>query len=704
MNSCQFCSIDLNCDGVTDLLVFDRHGNRKITYLSAGGEYVPAPQYAAALPDLHDWVLTEDYNCDGKMDLFTYSFGGARVFKNVSDTVLKFKLETDLLKSYYYTGYVGILLTTVECPAIADIDGDGDLDLLCFFGLGSYVEYHKNYSMEDFGNCDSLDYRLTDHCWGNFRESTGSNAITLNVACPYKYYDSLTCAGPLDGNDSKHSGSTMLSINLNGDSLMDLVIGDVDFPNLIALTNGGTRDSASMISQDTSFPAGAKPVTLFSFPSASWVDADHDGLRDLVASPFDPKLFIAENNHSAWLYRNTGTGNSPAFEYQTGAWLQQDMLDFGSCSTPVLFDLNGDGLPDLLSGGYGYYDSSWYQDLILHSAYTAKIAYLKNTGNSFRMVTEDLGQLSALNLQALYPAFGDLNGDGFPDMITGDSSGVLTWFQNSGQQADPPVFLPPVRKYMGIDVGNFSAPQLFDLDRDGLLDLVIGEQRGNLNYYRNTGSATNPVFIFVTDSLGKVSVMDPNVSYDGYSTPCFFRDSQQQTRLMVGSEQGKLYYYTNIDDNLDGKFTRSDSIFETAGIPSVQPAIGWRTSPAVAHVTDQALMDFITGNLSGGLNYFSAHTSPQVITGIGEIGPGSGPGFSVYPNPANDRITIKSDGPERNTEYSVEVFTTTGALVLRSTVRDLRVVPVSDWTDGIYIIRISGSRASTSFRKVVIIH
>jgi hypothetical protein len=97
-------------------------------------------------------------------------------------------LVTNLLESYYYTGYVGILVTSVDYPAIADIDGDGDLDLLTFFGLGSYVEYHKNLSMEKFDNCDSLDFRLTDLCWGKFKESEGGNNITLNAGCPYENY------------------------------------------------------------------------------------------------------------------------------------------------------------------------------------------------------------------------------------------------------------------------------------------------------------------------------------------------------------------------------------------------------------------------------------------------------------------------------------------------------------------------------------
>ena len=104
LNSCQFCAIDLNHDGINDLLVFDRHGNRKLTFINHGTpntvDYTFAPEYALKLPDLHDWVISVDYNCDGKMDLFTYGMGGVRVFRNISDTALKFTMVTDLLESY----------------------------------------------------------------------------------------------------------------------------------------------------------------------------------------------------------------------------------------------------------------------------------------------------------------------------------------------------------------------------------------------------------------------------------------------------------------------------------------------------------------------------------------------------------------------------------------------------------------------------
>lgn len=65
---------------------------------------------------------------------------------------------------------VNLYVSSIDIPAIEDVDGDGDLDIITFSILGSQVEYHKNLSMERYGDCDSLDYELRNKCWGFFTE------------------------------------------------------------------------------------------------------------------------------------------------------------------------------------------------------------------------------------------------------------------------------------------------------------------------------------------------------------------------------------------------------------------------------------------------------------------------------------------------------------------------------------------------------
>ena len=694
LNSCQFGSIDIDLDGINDLVIFDRLGNRIIPFINSGvpglDGYSLHPEYVSLFPDLHDWVIFADYNRDGKQDIFTYSLGGVRVFRNISDSVLKFKLVTNLLKSFYYTGYVGILLTPVDYPAIADIDGDGDLDILTFFGLGSYIEYHKNLSLEKFDNYDSLDYQLSDHCWGNFKESGGSNEITLNIVCPYKnsMLPGLSCReGP-----PKHTGSTLFATDLDGNGISDLILGDVDFPNLISLINGGSIDSANMISQDTTFPSNTRPVKLFSFPAVSFLDMNNDGKKDMVISPFDASLTISDNFRSTWFYENAGTDFLPIFQFITDRFFINEMIDVGSAAYPVFYDLTGDGLPDLLIGDYGYYDSSYYESGILHSVYTSKIAYYKNTGSlmkpSFHLETDDFAGLSELKLLGIYPAFSDLDGDGDVDMIIGNSDGKLIYFNNTAGIGNLPAFSSPQYNYQGIDVGDYSSPQLFDLDKDQKPDLIIGEQKGNLNYYHNSGSVTNPTFSFVTDSLGKVNVTNYNLSYDGFSTPCFFTDPFNKTGLLVGSEEGKVHYFTDIDNNLSGTFQHADSLLNSLTGTTLQASSGWRTSACIANISDPVYMDMIIGNFSGGLNYYSHNSVPDVISSVSEIRKKKEDFLKVFPNPADGYVTIEAP-PHFTSEYlSVHIINLLGNVVFEQSFQRQLTVNTKNLQPGIYMIRI----------------
>jgi hypothetical protein len=698
LNSCQFCAIDLNSDGIDDLLIFDRHGNRKLTFINQGTpntiSYTFEPSMALQLPDLHDWVITADYNCDGKMDIFTYGMGGVRVYENISDTALKFRLITDLLESFYYTGKVGILVTSVDYPALADLDSDGDLDLLTFFGFGSYVEYHKNLSMEKYGHCDSLDFRLADPCWGKFKESEGGNHITLNAGCPFQD-DEL--------GKSRHTGSTLLAIDLNNDGLKDLILGDVDYPGLVALINGGKPDSAFMVAQDTVFPATSSPVHLFSFPAVSNIDIDNDGRNDLLVSPFDPAFHSSDNYNCVWFYKNNGSNLVPNFDFRQDHLFRNEMMDFGSASHPVLYDFDGDGLQDLFVGNYGYYDSSYYKDAVLHSVYTSKIAFFKNAGTImapvFTYVTDDLAGISALGLRGAYPALGDLNGDGRPDLLVGNSDGTLIFFKNSGNNSGVPLFGSPVLNWQEIDVGNYSTPQLFDLDKDNIPDLLIGEQNGNLNHYNNTGSSENPEFSLVTENLGKVNVTNFNFSYDGFSTPCFSRLTNGTTFLLAGSDEGRIHLFGNIDHNLAGEFTDAGGLYTWLSSTPGDTLFGWQTSPAIGHLTDADAFDLITGNFSGGLNYITKRSSAEIIPGTPELPLWQTGKLKISPNPADQAVTIAYPGTRIPDPGSrIVILNLLGQKILEFPFSGIITLSVSALAPGYYIVRIGEATAKLTIR------
>lgn len=661
MTGVAFFSFDLNLDGIDDLLAFEKHGNRILPFVKQDDRWHYAPEYRHFFPDMHDWVIFKDYDNDGKKDIFTYGLAGIRVFHNTSQEQLSFSLVTEQLTSFYYTDYNNIYASPDDNLVVADVDHDGDLDILNFWVFGKYVHFQKNYALENQLVNGWLDFRLEDECWGKFSEGSDNNEITLLSYCQDK-----------EENHTRHAGSTMSLMDFNLDGLDDLILGDIDFAQVILLINGGTTEDALMVAQTNNFPNDLHPVHLYSMPIVSPIDINEDGLDELLVSPADPSLTKSQNTNSVWLYEYDSLLHQYTLNHTD--FLQKDMMNLGSACYPVLFDWNEDGLLDLFAGNYGYYDSSVYINGFLNSYYSSSIAYFENVGTattpSFRLITQDFMNLRQLNKQALYPTFGDLDGDGQAEMICGCSDGSLIYVQQQTITLN----------FLDIDVGDFSTPQLFDLDQDGKSDLLIGNRRGHIAYYRNISSDGHTDFQLENNTLGNVDVRDYELSYFGYATPCFFRQNNE-TRLICGNEQGKLFYYNNIDNNLHGNFTLL-SPYLPENTDGYYHAIkeGIRVGLAVGFLNNDTHPDVIIGNYAGGMAYFEGQHEIPVTVKLDKSEK-----TRCFPNPTKDILNIETES-EGNT--LLQLYDMTGRKITEKTFYDNHYqLDISNLSPSIYFIK-----------------
>lgn len=705
LNSCQFGSIDLDMDGKKDLVIFDRHGYKILPFLNKGGvgeiKYEYAPQYASAFPKMEHWFQLVDYDGDGKEDIFTYRYpSGIKVYRNTSTTKLSFDTQSStVLKSLYGTVTSQIPATNVVYPAIADLDGDGDLDILVFSVLGSYVEMHRNVSMEKYGNASTLEFERYSDCWGRFAISAESNQIILNQCS--KSEEVKTKSEPLllkdqkaSSAESKHNGSTFLAFDVNNDGVKDILLGDVDYPDIALLVNGGTLQAANIIARDSTYPKGANPIHLMEFPVCALIDVNNDGLKDLLVSSFDPNIQKSANQSSVWLYLNTGTAAVPEFTLSTKNFLQSDMIDLGSGAYPVLVDLDGDGLTDLLVGNWGNWNGcSRDQWGTLNCEFIASIAYFKNIGTrtspSFKLITNDLAGLSSLKVKSLIPTVGDVDGDGKLEIVVGKEDGKLLLLKNRAANGSTPDFYLNNDSFGGISVPSDCAPQLFDADKDGLLDLFCGKADGKIRWFKNTGTINVPQFTQVTDSVGHVNVSDQQL-YLGNAVPNFFRDAQGNTRLYCGSGLGTIHSYSSIDGNWNGTFQEIDS-------PFANIQLGMRTAVAMADLDNDGILDMVAGNFSGGLSYYKGSTKADGIP----ISPSS-KGLFVYPNPVKDQLTIRYDDFAQQKENTLwaQICDLMGRVLINVPIKEtISTLSTQSISPGCYLLRVVS--ANKGMLKVV---
>ncbi|HRI28074.1 MAG TPA: T9SS type A sorting domain-containing protein [Chitinophagales bacterium] len=681
LNNPQFSEADLNNDGIQDLVIFDRSSETFYTFLNGGTpnqtDYTYAPQYEAFFPALKNWALLTDFDCDGIADLFTGTvsadalLGDAiRVFKGqyTANNELTFSLHNNLLT--YLPDNNKVYVAIYDIPALADVDNDGDLDILSFGPSGGYIKYYQNLSVENSLPCGTLLFDLGAECWGNFYESGISTTVDLGVDCaggliapPVDAFSSGNTPSSHPNNHNPlpslrsglHPGSTLLAIDLDppatSNGAKEMLLGDISFSNITMLTNGGTPQTANMIAQDTLFPSYTTPAIVTTFPAAFSADINNDGHKDLLVSPNT----VAQSEHyrCVLLYRNNGSPTQQ-FQYVEDVFLVKDMIDVSRLAAPAFFDYNNDGLLDIAIANFGYMDEI--------GDFTTALALYRNIGAAtqpaFELVSNNFSNISAqfaLPRTGLRPTFGDLDGDGDPDMLLGDKDGFIHYFKNNPAPDGTAQFTLFQEQFQGLDVFQYSTPQLIDINKDGLLDLVIGHHNGALRYFQNNGTAANPVFNAATATnnfFGGVDVKEIG-SPTGFSVPLIV-EYKGQMLLFVGSESGKIHVYNNIEDNITtgGLFTKiTDNLLNTA--------IGYRSSLAIADINNDGYLDMVVGAYNGGLYWFSEDFPiglPQTATPLQTL--------QVFPNPAANHLTLQLPDAAAIVGFAqVELFNLSGQVV-----------------------------------------
>ncbi|HSI90483.1 MAG TPA: VCBS repeat-containing protein, partial [Adhaeribacter sp.] len=565
LNAPVYSKIDLNHDGTEDLYAFDRMTNKSYTFLAenAGGtwRWKYAPEYEAFFPQNSEfWVLLVDYDGDGRKDLFTANSSNSFVYRNL--TPLNGPLTFAPPRVLRFDAFPNMNLGPYVLPALADIDNDGDLDMLVFDnGNAENVEYYKNLSKELYNHADSLRFTRDSMRWGRFSRCgpTCNTFATAGVTCRVD--------GTMHG-----GGGSILAIDLDGDNDKDLLIGSDMCPDLVRITNTGTptlanTDANSLVAV---YPTGTTQASVPNFPASYYEDVTFDGKKDLLVAPFllDNADFINIRNAS-WLYQNTAATATapPVFTFVKNNFLQGDMVDVGEASAPVFADIDADGDMDMLVSNYASYQTGTFR---------STVNLFTNIGTAtkplFKLTDPDYLQFSAADYKGIKLQFADMNGDGSLDLIvkqlhaTG-SAAYIDYIPNSALAGQPFSFSRGNQTQLGLTINPTDTPFFYDIDNDGDLDLLVGTESQNgsnpnsgaIWYYQRVGTAPGSFssWQLVNDNVGGISRNSTN----RFRHP-FLADLNNDGRLelLTADNSGTIAVYPDIMANLSGTVTGQNNL------------------------------------------------------------------------------------------------------------------------------------------------
>lgn len=708
-NNPQFAVADLNKDGLRDLVVYERGAAVVKTFINFGvagtPDYRYRPAYAANFPAVYHFLKLEDYNCDNVPDLIQRGYFGFSIWRGYYDA--NNRLAFTFFKDLYYqynNGWINAYSEPSDVPVVADVDKDGDLDFLAYFIGGGQIYWYQNMRVEDGLPCDSVRIKIGDACWGKVlqgfqrSQTLGYSCVTSNKAVD-------------DDNDpmaktTLHTGNTLCLADIDGDGDYDYFNGNVSFPDVQFFKNGRQdllypRDS--IIAEDTLWGANGQDLHLVQWPATFWLDIDADNDRDLVFSPNAENA--SENYKTIVWYQNIGSDANPNFTYIKDTLLVEDAIDMGAAAYPALYDYNKDGKLDLFVGADGFFQTN--------GTLRAKIAYYQNVstpGNpSFSLQSLNFANIDSLNIYGAAPAFGDLDNDGLDDMVVGHRDGSISFYKNvaANAAAQPQwqlsqVTLADVNGH-AIDSGTAAAPFIYDLNADGLKDLIVGVQTGWIYYYKNLGGQPGLVKLqHQTSKLGLVK-SDPFNVVSAYCTPFIGKvDLSGNDYLLCGANSGILYRYSGFQGgNTTAPFQRVDSGYSQINM-MLSPYSGFRSAPTVGDIDGDSTLEMIVGTIHGGVQVYR-HDGTTAVSSLGTVA--SSREAMVSPNPFEHSTEVRWDagfaGAEQ--EVSVEIMDMSGRLLRRQVGRGIArkmEINAEGLPSGLLLFRVTGGQSVMVYKVI----
>jgi hypothetical protein len=499
----------------------------------------------------------------------------------------------------WYSRTVSTAADAVEALALADLDGDGYLDIVAGCGSGEDYEviawqndgtFYGNWTQHDVATAGVDVYAIASADFdvdGDPDLASGSQAHVSFAEVRSWENDGAPFVGTWGGTDVGETGADVRA----------LVAADLDQdgdPDLVAATDGQIE---AWPNQRTPYwgtwTEGAQPSPTYAALSVDLVDFDHDGDLDIAAGT-DGHGVNMWRGDGGYGWTQEGVGQLP----DAGMWpgVTWGWLDDGASELDLVAASQGDGLRawKAMQFGWQWWDistglptSGSYHGLTLghvdHDGLLDMVAYGSGLG-------VQIWQLSGSNwitqtvlsntLDFCDASMGWVDRDGDPDIVAASCSGagIPVWLGDGG--------FGFARTTPVTTGGSYEAVALGDLDRDGDADVAAAPTTGGVRVWLGDGGAAWTDKGIISPTLSVLSLDLNDFERDGYPD------------LAVGTDGDGIRVWRG-----DGGETWTET---AAGLPIT----GTFRDVAFGRVDGNGLLDIVAAADDGVHVYFSVEPPP----------------------------------------------------------------------------------------------
>jgi hypothetical protein len=360
----------------------------------------------------------------------------------------------------------------------------------------------------------------------------------------------------LTGNSNNYFGcSVSAAQDINGDGFNDVIIGDYQYESGKGAAFIYLGNSSGISVTPASTLIGFNTYGSFGISVASAGDENADGYADVIIGASGYDFNIGTSN--AYLFYGSKVGVITT-EYQTLVSPELKSA-FGNSVSPA-GDVNGDGRSDIIIGAFQSEAESG-----------AAYVYLGNTNPLLETAAKTITAPVEDNIFAITNSgVGDLNGDGFSDVAIGaneysSNKGIVYIYYGSsnGLPENPSLTIeaPSENSKFGANIAAAG-----DVNGDGYGDLIVGANGFN-NYHgaayiylgSATGLMTTPATILTDQPLQTFTYATAvsgagDINGDGYSDVIVGDQSDNKVFVHMGSSSGVVQAAATILNPGGGNF------------------------------------------------------------------------------------------------------------------------------------------------------